>query len=223
MLSYLVFGNLPGWPSCVSLFPIIFGVCLSSLSEIDFDVAGFICAFLSCFAAVFQATYTKKCIKDLDNMDFLLLHFYTCTSAAVLLIPWSIWDMVGYFFLSPGANNPNNFVSLSANAAHANATVDSSFDSYFFIPLPAIMIFLSIATHYVQNVSSLWFLNEVTTLSHQVATVFKRLVTIVGTIFWFKNQVSLLNYFGILIAMGGFLGYSISNSRKPVKIESNRV
>lgn len=44
----------------ISLIPIVSGVIMSSVSEVEFDIIGFVFSLLSCIMAVSQNIYTKK-------------------------------------------------------------------------------------------------------------------------------------------------------------------
>merc|ERR1712048_883303 len=76
-------------------------------------------------------------------------------------------------------------------------------------PIPYGLIGLSTIILYVQSLASLHVLDRVTSVSHNVTNTCKRFFIIVLSVIYFKNQVTVWNVFGILVAMGGFFSYAI--------------
>ena len=72
-----------------------------------------------------------------------------------------------------------------------------------------LLISLSLASHYIQNVASIYVLDGVEVLSHQVASTMKRLLVIVLSVVYFNNPVTWFNSVGICLALAGFFFYGI--------------
>jgi len=65
--------------------------------------------------------------------------------------------------------------------------------------------------HFLQSVSAISFLAWASSVSYSIANTFKRVFVIILSIIYFGNEVTLLNYLGILLSVLGILLYSRAN------------
>ena len=72
------------------------------------------------------------------------------------------------------------------------------------------LLLFSVSLHYLQNISSIYFLAHVSVLSHQVAQSLKRLLVIACSVFYFHTPVTALNVVGMSLALVGFFAYSLT-------------
>jgi solute carrier family 35, member E1 len=208
VLSAKVFYNtMPSWRILASLLPVICGVILAAINGLSFHLVGFLSALISTMFGVLQSTYTKSVFRKL-SVDPVVFHLYSGTCALLLTAPLILWEegvihsAVSYLFGEFGLSMmPSSEMQVNSSAIGTTRSDSSWFSS-------GIVIFVSLACHYTQNVASIYVLSRVNVLSHTVANTLKRLVVIVGSITYFHNHVSYLNVFGMALAISGFFAYS---------------
>ena len=189
------------------------GVTLSAVSEVEFQLVGFLSAAAATFLGVLQSTVTKLSMQR-TAVEPLVFHLYTSAAAFVFTLPGMLAEthsLLGvYAAASPSpsssplldhstALSPSPSPSPSAAAAAGSA-----------LSVPWLLVVLSLATHYLQNISSIYVLAQCNLLSHQVASTFKRLVVIFGSVLYFGNPITLLNALGMATALAGFFLYGMS-------------
>jgi len=184
-------GATPQRLTLITLIPITLGVILSALTEINFNLIGFLAAALSTFSYVFQMHFTKRSLQKLD-IEPVVFHMYTSIVALILVGPYTV-----YYELVPLWSGGQDLVSPSPQEGSASRGT------------LLILIFMSLASHYIQNVASIYVLHGVEVLSHQVAGTLKRLLVIVLSIVYFHNPVTWFNSFGICLALAGFFSYGL--------------
>lgn len=186
-----------------SLIPIIVGVTLSSVTDLEFEWWGFVAAMTSTMVGSLQNVFTKHGLVNIES-DPVILHLRTSVLALVMAVPAAILTDIrklGWPTSPPG---------VFANDVGADFSPDSS----MFI---AKMLVFSVFLQYIQTMGSLFVLSGVSAVTHQVSATLKRLVIIVCTIIYFGNSVQFLNYVGIVLALSGFFFYGIVSSRNKSK------
>ena len=163
----------------VCLIPIIFGVILSSINEIEFEMKGFISALIATVVGVLQNTTSKIVLSNNKNdINPISLHLYGSIISIFLLLPLSI--IMEY--------------SMYKNIFNYNYNLYNN-------------IILSCIILYAQTMSSLYMLKYVNTVTHNVCNTCKRFWIIIISIYYFNREVNIMNYFGIFLAMFGFISY----------------
>jgi len=197
------------WSEVLTLVPIVFGVTLASVTEIHFDLLGFSAAVIASVFNALQTTSGKIVMSTIRNIDPIELHFYAASIATVGLIPLaSSFELKDILFSSPSTAGR----SLLATEAGYNRE-----------EIPWVLIGASTLILYAQSMSSLFVLERVTTVSHNVTNTLKRFLIIISSIFYFHNYVGWLNILGILVACVGFLSYAyVHAENKRVMKESIR-
>lgn len=173
-----------------ALVPIAVGVTLSSVTEINFEVWGFLAALVSTLIGVLQVTFTKKGMMKVEPNP-IILHLHMSLLAIVVAVPIAVFA---------------DFRSI-----YQNYIVKDTF--YTQLNLPQ-MLLMSMTVMYVQTMASLQVLSSVVAVTHQVSCTLKRLFVIICSILYFGNQVSIMNFVGITVAMCGFCCYGIANKLK---------
>jgi len=168
----------------VSIIPIIGGVILSSLTEINFTLVGFLSALSSAIFFSWQNAFSKKVFRD-KELDQVNLLFYTCLCAFCMLLPaWFILDFQkNYTFLLSGE------AALTGNALWT-------------------LFSLNGLCHFAQNIAAFTFMTRVTPLTYTVFNTFKRIFVILGAILYFGNSIPFFNGVGIILAIGGVALYN---------------
>jgi len=168
-----------------SIFSIIVGVILSSLTEINFTFLGFITALGSAMVFSWQNAYSKNVFRN-KEMDHVNLLFYTSLCAFVVLIPvWLLYD-VPRIMETVKLHDRDHYTLLSTLG----------------------LFFLDGLCHFGQNITAFTFMTKVTPLTYTVFNTSKRIVVIVSSILYFHNSVPFLNGLGITIALAGVAMYN---------------
>ena len=84
------------------------------------------------------------------------------------------------------------------------------------------LLLFSVLLHYLQNISSIYFLAHVSVLSHQVAQSLKRLMVITCSVIYFLTPVTPLNVVGMGLAIVGFSAYSLTKQSPAPAAERRR-
>jgi len=193
------------WSEVLTLVPIVFGVTLSSVTEIHFDLLGFTAAVTASVFNALQTTSGKIVMSTIRNIDPIELHFYAASIATMGLIP-----LATYFELNDILTPPSGGRLLLSSGAEFDRD-----------DIPWFLIGASTIILYVQSMASLYVLQRVTTVSHNVTNTLKRFLIIVISIFYFHNYVGWLNILGILLACIGFFSYAYVHSENKRLMKEN--
>jgi len=181
---YYKFKETYTWPLLLSIAPIIGGVILSSLTEINFTLVGFLSALGSAIIFSWQNAFSKKVFLD-KEMDQVNLLYYTSLCAFCILLPW--WLII---------DCPTVVAHLlSGEATYTNGGL-------------WVLIWLNGICHFGQNIAAFTFMTMVTPLTYTVFNTFKRIFVIVAAIIYFNNKIPFLNGVGIVLAIGGVVLYN---------------
>lgn len=162
----------------------MFGVCLSTFTEINFNLIGFGAAIISTLIFCWQNAYSKKVLVD-QAMDHVNLLFYSSVTAFFVTLPlWLFTDLpqiVSAFYLNQFSFHWTNILFI---------------------------LILDGFCHFGQNISAFTFMSKVTPLTYSVFNTFKRIVVIVSSILYFGNSVSFWSGFGMSLATIGVILYN---------------
>mmetsp|Transcript_9751 Transcript_9751/g.24008 ORF Transcript_9751/g.24008 Transcript_9751/m.24008 type:complete len:413 (-) Transcript_9751:403-1641(-) len=189
-LLFVFYGKCQPVHTLLSLIPIIFGVVLSAVTEIEIKPDGFFAAIMAGFVSTVQALYAKKSLKS-HSFHPMVFHMCSCLWAAVLLIPSSL--------ILEG--QPSDLVVSMQNLG------DDTWSSYR-------VVFASFFCYWGQNLCSILVLSQMHVLSHQVANVSRRFALIICTMVYFGNVITVSKIAGILMALSGFFWFSFSKKMK---------
>jgi solute carrier family 35 protein E1 len=178
-LSYLILHQRFTLTELLSLVPIIGGILMCSVTEINFNSLGLVSAIGSSFLFSLQNICTKKMFTD-RKIDHVTFMYHTSLAGAVILFPiWAAFDGRAILQSPPAAG----------------------------VELFFLYLFNSLC-HFCQSISAFSVLLVVMPLSYSIANTSKRLFVIVSSIIWFGNKVSTINMFGICISLIGVLLYN---------------
>ncbi|RUO95972.1 triose-phosphate transporter family-domain-containing protein [Jimgerdemannia flammicorona] len=157
---------------------------------------GLFCALGSCLVFVTQNIFSKKLLfkeankigekrgAKLDKMNML---FLSSSMAFVLMFPlWLYSDGMGLLGLSPHAPSA------------ASAGLTSTVVAYFV---------LNGSTHFTQNIFAFNLLAMTSPVTYSIASLVKRIFVIVASIIWFGQQVSGVQWVGIILTFFGLWMY----------------
>uniref|UniRef100_A0A0N5A0E3 TPT domain-containing protein n=1 Tax=Parastrongyloides trichosuri TaxID=131310 RepID=A0A0N5A0E3_PARTI len=169
----------------LSLFPIIVGVLLCSATEINFDVAGLVASLTSTSLCSFMNVLAKKI---LDDTSINPLHLLSKNSKMALILCFPIW------FYNEGI--------LFFLTKHENVSRHNPDFKFLMLLLASGLI------SFIQNICAFTLIHHLTALSYSVANTSKRIVVISSSIFFFRNNITSLNVFGMVLSITGVAFYN---------------
>ena len=189
----------------MSLVPIVVGGALSSGSDASFNLAGLLFVCVSNTAFALRSVFTKHLRRSYAG-DALNVFYEITLLGLVWLVPAALAVDAGTALLaSPRAPEP----------PLAPRTMPGSLAA---LDAPALRAFLAMVAvnglaYFLYNQMSFLVLSKVTVVTHAVANSLRRVVTILASVWYFRNPVSAQNALGIALAVLGVLAYSVSKSR----------
>lgn len=168
----------------LSLLPIIGGCALAAVTELNFDMVGFMGAMISNLAFVFRNIFSKKGMKGKSVSG---MNYYACLSMLSLLI------------LTPFAIAVEGPQMWAAGWEQAVSEVGPNFIWW--------VVAQSVFYHLYNQVSYM-SLDEISPLTFSVGNTMKRISVIVSSIIIFRTPVRPVNALGAAIAILGTFLYS---------------
>ena len=184
----------------LTLFPICAGVCVSCMHDGSFGIVGFLCAAVSnvCFSS--RAVLTKHLFrtqKELFTMDEVCLFSHISQVGLIVLIPLTM--------ILEGKTMYNYYLDNNMN-------VDL---------IGLILILLVNGIFYsIYNLMSFLVLSRTDLVTHAVFNVFRRVVIIIFTSYYFSLTLSLFNMLGIAVAVFGVLLFCYARSKEKKNLNS---
>nr|XP_043639919.1 glucose-6-phosphate/phosphate translocator 1, chloroplastic [Erigeron canadensis] len=168
----------------LSLLPIIGGCGLAALTELNFNMIGFMGAMISNLAFVFRNIFSKRGMKGKSVSG---MNYYACLSLLSLLIltPFAI-----------AVEGPKMWAAGWQNAV-------SEIGPHFIWWVAAQSIF-----YHLYNQVSYMSLDEISPLTFSIGNTMKRISVIVSSIIIFRTPVQPINALGAAIAIFGTFLYS---------------
>ena len=199
-LGYFYFNEGNTLSTYLTLLPICLGVSISCMHDGSFGFVGFLCASISnlCFSS--RAVLTKHLFrvqKESITMDEVCLFTHISQIGLLVLIPMTL-------------------------LIEGRTIWETCTDTESHIDLHSALLLLAVngVFYSIYNLSSFLVLSRTDLITHAVFNVFRRVVIIVFTSYYFSLILSTLNIVGIMIAVFGVLlfCYSRSREKKPQKI-----
>lgn len=193
-LGYFYFNEGNTLSTYLTLLPICMGVSISCMHDGSFGLLGFLCAATSnlCFSS--RAVLTKHLFrvqKESITMDEVCLFTHISQIGLVVLIPMT--------FIMEG-KQIYQFVSNE--------------NAYSQIWELLLLLGVNGVFYSIYNLTSFLVLSRTDLISHAVLNVFRRVVIIVFTSYYFSIVLLPLNIMGIAIAVFGVLLFCYSRSRE---------
>ncbi|KAF7811144.1 glucose-6-phosphate/phosphate translocator 2, chloroplastic-like [Senna tora] len=184
LVSRFLLGEAFALPVYLSLVPIIGGCALSAVTELNFNMTGFMGAMISNLAFVFRNIFSKKGMK---GMSVSGMNYYACLSMLSLLIltPFTI-----------AVEGPKMW-------AAGWQTAVSQIGPNFVWWVVAQSVF-----YHLYNQVSYMSLDQISPLTFSVGNTMKRISVIVSSILIFHTPVQPVNALGAAIAILGTFLYS---------------
>lgn len=188
-LSAAFLGDTPTIPIVLSLFPIVGGVAMASVTEATFNWGGFLAAMGSnvtfqsrnVLSKKFMGKETKGSVR-LDNINL-----------------FSIITIMSFFILAP--------VTLLLEGVKFTPGAMQSLGIMNSTEVIKKTLLAGVCFHAYQQVSYM-ILQRVTPVTHSVGNCLKRVIVIVASVIVFQNPMSKQNMIGTAISLAGVFIYS---------------
>lgn len=184
LVSRFVLGETFPMPVYLSLIPIIGGCGLAALTELNFNMTGFMGAMISNLAFVFRNIFSKRGMKGKSVSG---MNYYACLSMLSLLI------------LTPFAIAVEGPQMWAVGWQQAVSEIGPSFIWW----VAAQSVF-----YHLYNQVSYMSLDEISPLTFSIGNTMKRISVIVSSIIIFRTPVQPINALGAAIAILGTFLYS---------------
>ncbi|KAL5973455.1 glycerol-3-phosphate O-acyltransferase 2 [Asimina triloba] len=184
LVSRFLLGETFPVPVYLSLLPIIGGCGLAALTELNFNMTGFMGAMISNLAFVFRNIFSKKGMKGKSVGG---MNYYACLSmlSLVILIPFAV-----------AVEGPKMW---AAGWDKALTQIGPNFVWW----VAAQSVF-----YHLYNQVSYMSLDEISPLTFSIGNTMKRISVIVSSIIIFRTPVQPINALGAAIAILGTFLYS---------------
>jgi hypothetical protein len=168
------------------------GVGVACIDGTSFSLMGFLCAGISnlCFSS--RAVISKRlfAIPSTNiSLDELQLFFYISVIGSCVLFPLAIFSESSSFFSILKQNYFNQSQLL-------------------------LLLLMNGITYSIYNFVSFLVLSRTKLITHAVLNVFRRVVIILFTSWFFRIPFSLLNGSGIILAVFGVLMFALSKNKE---------
>lgn len=184
LVSRFILGETFPVPVYLSLIPIIGGCALAAVTELNFNMIGFMGAMISNLAFVFRNIFSKKGMKGKSVSG---MNYYACLSILSLAI------------LTPFAIAVEGPAMWAAGYKTALAEIGPQF--LWWVAAQSIF-------YHLYNQVSYMSLDEISPLTFSIGNTMKRISVIVSSIIIFHTPIQPVNALGAAIAVFGTFLYS---------------
>jgi len=191
LVSVLLPADVPNRLQCCCLLPVVFGACMSSFGNTDFNPFGFLWVLSSNFCFCLRTIQYKQARKE-HGMDDYTLFYHICRLGIL------------YQFLFGIIGDSAGLVKLVSTLS--NVTIDSSLPSYALWLCAT--IFFNGLFYYTYLQFSWVILMRVKVVTHAVGNCMRRPVVLICNVLYFRNTITLINGLGIFCAFIGVLSYT---------------
>eukprot|EP01086_Lenisia_limosa_P011193 TRINITY_DN3658_c0_g2_i5.p1 TRINITY_DN3658_c0_g2~~TRINITY_DN3658_c0_g2_i5.p1 ORF type:complete len:311 (-),score=68.48 TRINITY_DN3658_c0_g2_i5:32-964(-) len=179
-LMQLIFLNIHlSTPMYLSLIPIVGGVALASFTEANFEMIGFMAAFIASITTAIQTILSGYLLKDL-KLDSTNLLSQMAPVALVLLTPFAMvleWGRIPEW-------------------------------QYYGEVAPVIILCISGSLALALNFTTFLAISHTSALTFNVAGNLKVVLSVCISVAIFKNEITFLNGIGCALAIGGVILYN---------------
>jgi len=189
IIAHFIFNEKLPCRVYISLVPVIVGVLIATVTELQFDMFGLISAIVSTFIFSFLNVFVKKVFQDTGMHPINLLLLNSQLASFILFPIWLLTDALKIW---------NN---------HAYHTEEHTLNQEFILYL-----LLAGLCSFFQNLCAFLLIHQLTTLSYSIANTTKRIFVIFLSLATLKNPVTPLNVCGMIISILGIFIYNMSKN-----------
>lgn len=197
ILAYALLGEAERMQTYASLLPVVYGVGMASSGEAGGSLAAFAATVGSNFGFSARAVFAKQLKRDYPKSPPALSDV-----SLFFQISW-----MGLLVLLP-------FAALAEGEKMREAVDSPSFEGLRFMSV----ILLNGMMYTAYNQFSFMVLSRVSTATHAVLNVLRRVCVIGATTFFFGTPLSFVNMEGMIVAVLGMLWFTYSKSGSVHKI-----
>jgi len=182
ILSRVILGEKQTTKIYLSLVPIILGILIATVTELEFNMIGLVSALISIFVFSLQNIFSKKVLRETSIHHLRLLHLLARLALIMFLPVWFWHDFIDILY------------------TESSTTLDGW--------IVGLLLFLDGLANFLQNVIAFTVLSLVTPLTYSVCNASKRIAVITCSILMLKNPVTSLNVLGMSMAIFGVFYYN---------------
>eukprot|EP00924_Labyrinthula_sp_SR-Ha-C_P002997 maker-scaffold_58-snap-gene-0.25-mRNA-1 protein AED:0.06 eAED:0.08 QI:0/0.5/0.66/1/1/1/3/64/314 len=184
-----------------SMIPIAVGGALSSAGDSSFSLIALLCVMISNMSFSLRSLITKQVKAHQKNMNLVYpdkTHFeYNAFQLFYLVSKIGLVSLLFVMMLKEVLSILTGFNELSVSEDIVDINPDD-----------VRLIITNGVAYFLYNQMSFYVLSKVSLVSHAVANAFRRVVTIIFSVWYFGNYINQINALGITLAIVGVLLYS---------------
>ncbi|KAG2489028.1 hypothetical protein HYH03_012466 [Edaphochlamys debaryana] len=181
------------WYVWASLLPIVAGCSLSAMKEVSFAWSGFNNAMISNVGMVLRNIYSKKSLNDYKHIDGINLFGLISIASLLFCAPAGI-----YFEGSTWKGAWEAAVAKAGGSA---------------VPVLQLLGWGGVFYHLYNQLSYMVLDCGISPVTFSVGNTMKRVAVVVSSVMFFRNPVSILNWIGSFVAIGGTYLYTVATDR----------
>ncbi|CAB9506041.1 Triose phosphate/phosphate translocator, chloroplastic [Seminavis robusta] len=191
LLSAVFLKSFLPLPVYLTLVPVIAGVSLASVSELTFSWKSFQYAMMSNLASASRGIVSKKTMTNRVGKNLTSANLYAILTILATIVLFPVVAIL----------EGNQWIpSFQRLRQH------HQFTSYL------IQVYLAAMTYYTYNEVSFMALDNISPISHALASTLRRVFIITTSMMVFGNKMTPLGAFGSSMAVGGALLYSAAKN-----------
>uniref|UniRef100_UPI00398F6CFF solute carrier family 35 member E2A-like n=1 Tax=Pristiophorus japonicus TaxID=55135 RepID=UPI00398F6CFF len=196
IMSRLILGEYTGLWVHMSLMPIMGGLALCTVTEISFNMLGFLAALSTNIMDCLQNVFSKKLLSG-DKYKFSPpeLQFYTSAAAVLMLIPAWIFLM----------DIP---------------VLGKSQESFIFSQDIVILLLIDGILFHIQSVTAYALMGKISPVTFSVASTVKHALSIWLSVIIFSNKITAYSAFGTGLVIVGVFLYNRARQYQQEKIQA---
>jgi len=190
----------------LSMAPIVVGGALSSFGDSSFSLLGLFFVCVSNLSFSLRSMYTKQLRQVYDGDPFNVFYNVSTRGAvyltALLCAVEGAGIVLDWLEVIASGQEVETLTTTRRNAHLISGNQESLLNGEMLA-----LAMLNGVTYVIYNQTSFYVLSRVRMVTHGVLNAFRRVVTIIFSVWYFGNEINTINGFGITLAVGGVILY----------------